>query len=266
MSAALQTPALQIVQSIRDRVSPAEWDARVQLAAAYRLTAMYGMTEMTANHISCRVPGEDGHFLINPYGMLYEEVTASSLLKIDLDGNILLNATEFGVNRAGFVIHSAIHAARHDVDCVAHTHTPAGMAVSAMECGLLPIAQTMMRFLHVAYHDFEGIADDEGERERLVADLGDDDAMILRNHGLLVCGRSVGEAFNLLWRMERSCQTQVMALSCTTKLVFPPADVAEKTYEKMSSRRERRPGEIKVVSAWPALLRKLDKADPTYKE
>ena len=189
MSAALQTPALHVVQSIRERVSPAEWEARVQLAAAYRLTEMYGMTEMTANHISCRVPGEEGQFLINPYGMLYEEITASSLLKIDLDGNILLNATEFGVNRAGFVIHSAIHAARHDVDCVAHTHTPAGMAVSAMECGLLPIAQTTMRFLHVAYHDFEGIADDEGERERLVADLGNNDAMILRNHGLLVCGR-----------------------------------------------------------------------------
>ena len=266
MSAALQTPALHVVHSIRERVSPAEWEARVQLAAAYRLTEMYGMTEMTANHISCRVPGADGQFLINPYGMLYEEVTASSLLKIDLDGNILLNATEFGVNRAGFVIHSAIHAARHDVDCVAHTHTPAGMAVSAMECGLLPIAQTTMRFLHVAYHDFEGIADDEGERERLVADLGSNDAMILRNHGLLVCGRSVGEAFNLLWRMERSCQTQVMALSCNTKLVFPPAEVAEKTYEKMSSRRERKPGEIKVVSAWPALLRKLDKVDPSYKE
>ncbi len=266
MSAALQTPALHVVQSIRERVSPEEWEARVQLAAAYRLTEMYGMTEMTANHISCRVPGQEGQFLINPYGMLYEEVTASSLLKIDLDGNILLNGTEYGVNRAGFVIHSAIHAARHDVDCVAHTHTPAGMAVSAMECGLLPIAQTTMRFLHVAYHDFEGIADDEGERERLVADLGNDDAMILRNHGLLVCGRSVGEAFNLLWRMERSCQTQVMALSCNTKLVFAPSDVSEKTYEKMSSRRERKPGEIKVVSAWPALLRKLDKVDPSYKE
>ncbi|MGI4940389.1 MAG: class II aldolase/adducin family protein [Janthinobacterium lividum] len=266
MSAALQTPALHLFQPIRERVSSAEWEARVQLAAAYRLTEMYGMTEMTANHISCRVPGEDGHFLINPYGMLYEEVTASSLLKIDLDGNILLNATEFGVNRAGFVIHSAIHAVRHDVDCVAHTHTPAGMAVSAMACGLLPIAQTTMRFLHVAYHDFEGIADDERERERLVADLGDDDAMILRNHGLLVCGRSVGEAFNLLWRMERSCQTQVMALSCNTQLVFPSTGVAEKTYEKMSSRRERRPGEIKVVSAWPALLRKLDRVDPSYKE
>ena len=266
MSAAVQAPALHIVQPIRDRVSPAEWEARVQLAAAYRLAEMYGMTEMTANHISCRVPGEDGQFLINPYGMLYEEVTASSLVKIDLDGNILLNGTEYGVNRAGFVIHSAIHAARHEVDCVAHTHTPAGMAVSAMECGLLPIAQTMMRFLHVAFHDFEGIADNEGERGRLVADLGANDAMILRNHGLLVCGRSVGEAFNLLWRMERSCQTQVLALSYNTKLVFPPAAVAENTYEKMSSRRERRPGEIKIVSAWPALLRKLDKLDPSYKE
>jgi ribulose-5-phosphate 4-epimerase/fuculose-1-phosphate aldolase len=266
MSAALQTPALHVVQSIRERVTPAEWEARVQLAAAYRLTEMYGMTEMTANHISARVPGEEGSFLINPYGMLYEEVTASSLVKIDLDGNILLNGTEYGINRAGFVIHSAIHAVRHDVDCVAHTHTPAGMAVSAMECGLLPIAQTTMRFLHVAYHDFEGIADDEGERERLVADLGNDDAMILRNHGLLVCGRSVGEAFNLLWRMERSCQTQVMALSSNTKLVFPPAEVSEKTFEKMSSRRERKPGEIKVVSAWPALLRKLDKTDPSYKD
>jgi ribulose-5-phosphate 4-epimerase/fuculose-1-phosphate aldolase len=266
MSAALQTPAIKIVRSVRESVSPAEWDARVQLAAAYRLTEIYGMTEMTANHISCRVPGEEGHFLLNPYGMLYEEVTASSLLKVDLDGNILFNATEYGVNRAGFVIHSAVHAARHDVDCVAHTHTPAGMAVSAMECGLLPIAQTTMRFLHVATHDFEGIADDEGERERLVADLGQDNAMILRNHGLLVCGASVGDAFNLLWRMERSCQTQIMALSCNTKLVFPPVEVSEKTYEKMSSRRERKPGEIKVVSAWPALLRKLDKIDPSYKD
>ena len=266
MSAALQTPALKIVKSVRESVSAEEWEARVELAAAYRLTEIYGMTEMTANHISCRVPGAEGQFLINPYGMLYEEITASSLLKIDTDGNILFNATEYGVNRAGFVIHSAIHAARHDAVCVAHTHTPAGMAVSAMECGLLPIAQTTMRFLHVATHDFEGIADDEGERERLVADLGQDNAMILRNHGLLVCGRSVGEAFNLLWRMERSCQTQIMALSCNTKLVFPPAEVSEKTFEKMSSRRERRPGEIKVVSAWPALLRKLERLDPSYKE
>jgi ribulose-5-phosphate 4-epimerase/fuculose-1-phosphate aldolase len=266
MSAALKSPAVKVVRSVRDTVSAAEWEARVNLAAAYRLTEIYGMTEMTANHISCRVPGEEGHFLINPYGMLYEEITASSLLKIDLDGNILFNATEHGVNRAGFVIHSAIHAARHDVDCVAHTHTPAGMAVSAMECGLLPIAQTTMRFLHVAYHDFEGIADDEGERERLVADLGDHNAMILRNHGLLVCGKSVGDAFNLLFRMERSCQTQIMALSCNTKLVFPPAEVSEQTFQKMSSRRERKPNEIQPVSAWPALLRKLDRIDTSYKD
>ena len=266
MSAALQTPGLKVVRSVRDSVSAEEWDARVELAAAYRLTEIYGMTEMTANHISCRVPGTENQFLINPYGMLYEEITASSLLKIDLDGNILFNATEYGVNRAGFVIHSAIHAVRHDAVCVAHTHTPAGMAVSAMACGLLPIAQTTMRFLHVATHDFEGIADNEGERARLVADLGEHNAMILRNHGLLVCGRSVGDAFNLLWRMERSCQTQIMALSCNTPLTFPPAEVSEATFEKMSSRRERRPGEIKVVSSWPALLRKLDRMDPSYKD
>jgi ribulose-5-phosphate 4-epimerase/fuculose-1-phosphate aldolase len=265
MSAAVQSPAIKIVRSVKESVSPAEWEARVQLAAAYRLTEMYGMTEMVANHISCRVPGEDGHFLINPHGMLYEEIDASSLLKIDLDGNILFNATEYGVNRAGFVIHSAIHAARHDVDCVAHTHTQAGMAVSAMGCGILPIAQSTMRFLHVAYHDFEGIADDEGERGRLVADLGMENAMILRNHGLLVCGKSVGDAFNLLFRMERACQTQVMALSCNTKLVFPPSDVVEKTYAKMAGKRERLPNEIKPVSPWAALLRKLDRIDPSYK-
>jgi len=266
MSAALQTPAIKVVRSVRESVSAAEWEARVNLAAAYRLTEIYGMTEMTANHISCRVPGEEGHFLINPYGMLYEEVTASSLVKIDLDGNILFNATEHGVNRAGFVIHSAIHAARHDVDCVAHTHTAAGMAVSAMECGLLPIAQTTMRFLHVAYHDFEGIADDEGERERLVADLGEHNAMVLRNHGLLVCGQSVGDAFHLLFRMERSCQTQIMALSCNTKLMFPPREVSQATFEKMNKRGERRPNEIQLVSAWPGLLRKLDRIDPSYKD
>jgi ribulose-5-phosphate 4-epimerase/fuculose-1-phosphate aldolase len=266
MNAPLQSPAIKSARTVRESVSPAEWGARVELAAAYRLTEMYGMTEMVANHISCRVPGEDGHFLINPYGMLYEEITASSLVKIDLDGNILFNATDYSINRAGFIIHSAIHAARHDVDCVAHTHTPAGMAVSAMECGLLPIAQTTMRFLHVAYHDFEGIADDEGERARLVADLGQKNYMILRNHGLLVCGKSVGDAFNQLWKMERSCQTQIMALSCNTKLVFPPDEVSQKTYEQMNGVGERGSNSMKVASAWPALLRKLDRVDPSYRE
>ncbi len=266
MSTALQSPTIKVARSVRESVTEAEWAKRVELAAAYRLADYYGMTELTANHISCGVPNEPGHFLLNPFGMLYEEITASSLIKVDLDGNILFNPTDLNVNRAGFVIHSAVHAARHDVDCVVHTHTPAGMAVSAMECGLLPLAQTTMRFLHVAYHDFEGIADDEGERARLVADLGQYNAMILRNHGLLVCGGSIGEAFNTLWRMERSCQTQIMALSCNTKLVFPPAEVAQRTYDEMLARNFGKPGEQRGVSSWPALLRKLDRLDPSYKE
>src|SRR6267154_1392351 len=230
MNPAVNSPAIKVVKSVREQVSAEEWQTRVDLAACYRLTAMYGMTEMIANHISCRVPGTHDHFLINPYGMLYEEIDASCLIK---------------------------------VDCVAHTHTPAGMAVSAMECGLLPLAQTSMRFLHIAYHDFEGIADDVGERERLVADLGNHEAMILRNHGLLVVGRTIPATFNLLYRMERACEVQVMALSCNTKLVYPPDDVLEKTFDKVKPRADQpnRNGEL----AWPALLRKLDRVDPSYR-
>ena len=263
MTPPVSSPAIRSVKSVREQVSPEEWQTRVDLAACYRLTALYGMTEMIANHISCRVPGSHDHFLINPYGMLYEEIDASCLIKVDLDGNTLFNASDYGVNAAGFVIHSAIHMARHDVDCVAHTHTPAGMAVSAMECGLLPLAQTSMRFLHVAYHDFEGIADDVGERERLVADLGDQEAMILRNHGLLGVGRTIPAAFDVLWRMERACEVQIMALSCNTKLVQPPQDVLEATYDKMKPRpgHASRNGDL----AWPALLRKLDRVDPSYR-
>ncbi|MCS4110432.1 hypothetical protein M2199_007062 [Bradyrhizobium elkanii] len=158
MNPPVSSPAIKVVKSVREQVSAEEWQARVDLAACYRLTAIYGMTEMIANHISCRVPGTTDQFLINAYGMLYEEIDASSLIKVDVEGNTLLNATDYDVNVAGFVIHSAIHMAKHDMDCVAHTHTPAGMAVSAMDCGLLPLAQTSMRFLHIAYHDFEGIA------------------------------------------------------------------------------------------------------------
>src|SRR6266849_4642565 len=247
MTPPVSSPAIKVVKSVREQVSPEEWQARVDLAACYRLTAMYGMTEMIANHISCRVPGSHDQFLINPYGMLYEEIDASCLIKVDLDGNTLFNTSDYNVNVAGFVIHSAIHMAKHDVDCVAHTHTPAGMAVSAMECGLLPLAQTSMRFLHIGYHDFEGIADD----------VGDHEAMILRNHGLLVVGRTVPAAFNVLFRLERACELQVMALSCNTKLTYPPQSVMEETYDKMRSRPDRpaRNGGL----AWPALLRKLDR-------
>lgn len=266
----MTTPSQAVRQrgstSVREQVSPEEWGARVELAAAYRLTEMFGMTEMVSNHISCRVPGEEAHFLINPYGLLYEEITASSLIKVDINGTVLFNATDYGVNGAGFVIHSAIHAARHDAVCVAHTHTPAGMAVSAMDCGILPIAQTAMRFFEVAYHDYEGVADDAGERERLVADLGAHNAMILRNHGLLVCGETVGAAFVHLWRMERACQTQILTLSCNTALRFPPEHISRMTYERMNGKRKRSANQMVGVSPWDALLRKLDRVDPSYKD
>jgi len=263
MNPPISAPAIKLVKSVREQVSAEEWSARVNLAACYRLTAMYGMTEMIANHISCRVPGHHDQFLINPYGMLYEEIDASCLIKVDVDGNVLFNQSDYNVNVAGFVIHSAIHMARHDVDCVAHTHTPAGMAVSAMECGLLPLAQTSMRFVHIAYHDFEGIADDIGERERLVRDLGDHEAMVLRNHGLLVVGRTIPATFNLLYRMERACEVQVMALSCNTKLVIPSAEILEKTFDKVRPWPDKpnRNGDL----AWPALLRKLDRVDTSYR-
>lgn len=263
MNPPVSSPAIKVVKSVREQVSEAEWQARVNLAAAYRLVALYGYTEMIANHISCRVPGSHDQFLINPYGMLYEEIDASCLIKVDVEGNTLFNASDYGVNAAGFVIHSAIHMAKPEMDCVAHTHTPAGMAVSAMECGLLPLAQTSMRFLHIGYHDFEGIADDVGERERLVRDLGDHEAMILRNHGLLVVGRTIPATFNLLYRMERACEVQVMALSCNTKLVYPPQEVLEATFDKVKPRADKpnRNGDL----AWPALLRKLDRTDPSYR-
>jgi ribulose-5-phosphate 4-epimerase/fuculose-1-phosphate aldolase len=263
MNPPVNAPAIKVVKSVREQVSPEEWDARVNLAACYRLTALYGMTEMIANHISCRVPGHHDQFLINPYGLLYEEMDASCMIKVDVDGKVLFNATDHNVNAAGFVIHSAIHMAKHDIDCVAHTHTPAGMAVSAMECGLLPLAQTSMRFVHIGYHDFEGIADDVGERERLVRDLGDHEAMILRNHGLLVVGCTIPAAFNALWRLERACQVQVMALSCNTKLILPSNEILEKTFDKVKPRPERpnRNGDL----AWPALMRQLDRIDPSYR-
>src|SRR5213594_2864004 len=155
-------------KSVREQVSAEEWAKRIDLAAAYRLVHLYGMDEMIANHVSTRVPGEDNAFLINPHGLLYDQMHASCFVKLDLAGNVLFNPTEYDINKAGYVVHSCIHAARHEVDCVIHTHTIAGMAVSAMECGLLPIAQTSMRFAKIAYHDYEGVALNLAEQERLV--------------------------------------------------------------------------------------------------
>ena len=248
-------------RSVRAQVSREEWETRVNLAACYRLMAEFGMTEMVANHISARVPGTHDEFLINPYGMLYEEMTASSMIKVDIDGNVLFNASDYDVNRAGYVIHSAVHGARPDVECVIHTHTLAGMAVSAMDKGIMPIAQSSMRFAEIAYHDYEGPALNLDERARLVADLGDREAMVLRNHGLLTVGTSIAECFNSMFRLERACQLQVMALSCNAEIRLPPDEVVRLTQHSYQPTTRRRWG----LMEWPALLRKLDRIDPSYR-
>jgi len=251
------------IGSMRERVSRDEWDTRVNLAACYRLVHHYGMDDLVYNHISARVPGEEGHFLINAYGMTYDEITASSLMKIDFDGKVVQDSgTGYGINHAGFVIHSAIHRGRPDVACVIHTHTPAGMAVSAMKCGLLPLAQTAMRFIDVAYHDYEGVALNLDEQARVVRDLGNREAMVLRNHGLLVVGPSIAEAFNNIFRLERACQLQVMALSCNTELSMPPRELIEATSRLYQPGVRRRFGLLE----WPALLKKLDSIDPSFRD
>lgn len=254
--------ALRNARSVRDQVSAEEWQKRVDLAACYRLVHLYGMDEMIANHISTRVPGEDDAFLLNPYGLLYEQMHASCFIKVDLEGNTLFNPTDMEINHAGFVIHSAVHKARHDVDCVIHTHTLAGMAVSAMKKGLLPLAQTAMRFIDIAYHDYEGPAIRLEEQERLVNNLGNREVMILRNHGLLATGASIPEAFNNIFRLERACQLQVMTLSCNTELSLPQREVVEETNHLFKPGVRRRLGLLE----WPALLRKLDTIDPSYRD
>ena len=198
-------------RSIRDQVSAEEWQARVDLAACYRLTDRYGMTDLIYNHITARVPGPEHHLLINLYGLLYKEITASSLVKITLDGDIVWKPdTDYDINKSGYVIHGAIHRARKDVACVMHTHTRAGMAVASMACGLLPLNQTAIRFIgHIGYHDYEGPAVHLEERRRLIEHLGSNDVMFLRNHGTVAVGRTVAEAFNLIYFLEMSCKIQV---------------------------------------------------------
>lgn len=264
----IATPSVSVVKSVREQVSRQEWQARVDLAAAYRLVDLHGMSDLTASHISYRLPDTPDHFLINPYGLMYDEVTASNLITIDCDGNEVFNPTDLHANRAGFVIHSAVHMARHDLACVAHTHTVAGMAVSALECGLQMLVQTSMRFRDIAYHDFEGVAVDLDERERLVRDLGASDFMILRNHGLLVGGRSIAMAFTTLYRLEQACQLQIMAMSCGTPLRHPSAEAIAKTSAHETLRRhgsaENGPTRASL-HGWESLKRRLDRIDPSYK-
>jgi ribulose-5-phosphate 4-epimerase/fuculose-1-phosphate aldolase len=251
------------VQSLRGKVSPEEWQMRVDVAACYRLVALFGMNDLVYNHISGRVPGEEGHFLINPYGYAYEEVTASSLIKIDFDGKLVMDSgTGYGVNLAGFVIHSAVHRARHDVGCVIHTHSPAGMAVSALTCGLLPLTQNAMFFGRIGYHDYEGPAVDLDEQQRLVRDLGSSAAMILRNHGLLTAGATVCEAFVVMHWLEKACQAQLQAMACNTELNLPDPKTVAVTNERYKPGQRRRITELE----WPAMLRMLDRRDASYRE
>lgn len=244
------------------RGADAEWAVRLDLAAAYRLMARFGMTDLIYTHISARVPGRHDRFLINPYGRLFEEITASSLVEIDLEG-VPVGPGAHPVNPAGFVIHSAIHAARRDVACVMHTHTLAGMAVAGAGCGLLPLNQMSMQFYNrIAYHDYEGISLELSERERLVRDLGDKQAMILRNHGLLTVGRSVSEAFSLMYYLDRACAIQVAAMPMG-QLVTPSPEVCEH-----AARQHERYAEESTEHTdreWNALLRMLDREDPGYK-
>lgn len=248
--------------SLRGRVSEEEWQVRVDLAAAYRLAHLYGWTTtLIYNHISARIPGPEHHFLLNPFGLRWDEVTASNLVKIDLDGNIL-DDTPHGINKAGYTIHSAIHGAREDAMCVIHTHTEAGMAVSSLEDGLLFTNQDAMMFYgRVAYHDFEGIALDLSERERLVADLGAEETLILRNHGLLTTGGSVAEAWVRMYFLEKTCSAQLALLSAAAasgqKIRFPSKEVCEHTAQQYEN------GDM-GPREWPALLRQLDDVTTDY--
>ena len=243
-------------KSIRDEVGPDEWQARLDLAACYRLVDRFGMTDLTYNHITARIPGGDDHLLINLYGLLYKEITASSLVKIDVEGNVVWKPnTDYGLNVSGYVIHGAIHKARPDAKCIIHTHTRAGIAVSAMACGLLPLSQTSIRFHgHIGYHDYEGPAVDLDERERLVRDLGPHDAMIMRNHGLLTCGPTIPQAFNLMYQLEQSCRSQVDAMAARTELTMPGENVLAHTAHMYQPGTRRPYG----ILEWPAMLRLLE--------
>ena len=241
--------------SIRDQVSETEWQARLELAACYRLVEAYGMTDMIYNHITLRIPGTE-HLLINLYGLLYKEITATSLAKIDVEGNIIWKPdTDYGINKSGYVIHGAIHKARPDVAAVLHTHTRAGMAVAAMKEGLLPLNQTAIRFVgHIGYHDYEGPAIDLSERERIVHDLGAHDTMVMRNHGLLTCGATIQQAFNTMYQLEMSCRAQVDAMAARAELTLPSAEVLERTAHLYQPGARRPYG----VLEWHAMLRLLE--------
>ena len=248
--------------NVREQVRVEEWAMRVDLAACYRLIALYGWDDLVFTHISARVPGDEEHFLINAYGMLFEEMTASSLVKVDLAGEKVL-ASPYPINPAGFVIHSAVHAAQHDVGCVLHTHSRAGVAVSAQAEGLLPISQTsLFPYATLAYHDYEGVALNDDEKPRLVADLGNNRALMLRNHGLLTTGATIADAFLLMYLLETACQIQVMAQSSGTELVTVPQTIVDGFQAQAEQATKGLGGQL----VWPGLLRKLDRIDASFRD
>jgi ribulose-5-phosphate 4-epimerase/fuculose-1-phosphate aldolase len=249
------------IPTLKDKVSPDEWQLRVDLAAAYRLVALYGWSDLVFTHISARIPGPEHHFLINPYGMLFDEITASSLIKVDQACN-KLSDSPFPVNPAGFTIHSAVHAVRDDAGCVLHTHTRAGVGVSAQKAGVLPISQQSTFVLaSLAYHDYEGVAFREDEKPRLQAYLRDRNFLMLRNHGLLTVGRTIADAFLHMYVFETTCQIQLAAQSGGAALTEVNPQIVEGVAHAMKVQTGGMGGQF----MWPALIRKLDRVDPSYK-
>ena len=247
--------------ALRSRVSEPEWAARVELAAVYRLVALQGWDDAIFTHVSMRVPGPEHHFLINPYGVYFEEMTASALVKVDLDGRVV-EETPYRINPAGFTIHSAIHAARSDAQCVMHLHTDCGVGVSAQAEGLLPISQNHLILIpQLAYHGYEGIALELDERERLTADLGDKSVMLLRNHGTLALGASAAEAWTAMFFLERACAQQVAALSGGRDHILLAPEAVQTTVKGQAGG-----GGLSAVArlGWPGWLRKLDRHMPGY--
>jgi ribulose-5-phosphate 4-epimerase/fuculose-1-phosphate aldolase len=248
--------------SVKELVPEQEWNARVNLAAAYRLVAHYGWDDLIFTHLSARVPGPEHHFLINPYGMMFEEITASSLVKINLQGEIVTPSPYF-INPAGFTIHSAVHAARDDALCVIHLHTDYGIAVSAQTNGLLPVSQqALFSLTSLAYHEYEGLALNEDEKSRLVSDLGDKTNMILRNHGLLTVGKTPAEAFLSMYILERACRIQILAQSGGGTLLPGSESILENVAAQLGAVTVGQGAQL----TWPGLLRKLDRIDPSYRD
>ena len=249
------------IPSLKDKVSPEEWQLRTDLAACYRLVALYGWSDLVFTHISARIPGPDHHFLINPYGLMFDEITASSLVKVDQDCN-KLSDSPFPVNPAGFTIHSAVHAVREDAGCVLHTHTRAGVGVSAQKAGVLPISQQSTFVLaSLAYHEYEGVAFREDEKPRLQADLGEANFLMLRNHGLLTVGRTVADAFLAMYIFESTCQIQLAAQAGGAELTQVHPQIVEGVGHAMKVQT----GGMGGAFVWPSLIRKVERQAPDYK-